>query len=412
MADTQVRALDPSTGMTCLACSVVFANFDIQRQHYKTEWHRYNLKRKVAGLPPISDHQFHEKVLNFRNEAEKQITEEQNSASMCRACAKVFKSRNAYDNHLNSKRHKENEAKFVETNGEEASMRQELGRKQPTASLPNVAAVGSKLMSKAEEIAHDDEYEEDDLSSSGWVTDDGEEGGEEEDDFYDESQGIPVDTCLFCPQTSESMEKNLVHMSFSHGFFIPEAEYVSDSEGLLKYLGMKVGCGRMCLWCGEKSKTYKTAKDCQRHMLDKQHTRMCHEGEQILEYLDFYDFSPLYSTTDGDGDELMEEPEEVIDDGFSLTLPSGARIGHRSLFRYYRQNLREKPIDSEQRRRGRTALDGAMGQYKALGWTGTTGAVALQRAKDMKFVQKVIAKQRMKLGMKKLFKTRGRSDQT
>ncbi|KAK0420505.1 hypothetical protein QR680_014728 [Steinernema hermaphroditum] len=410
MAETQViRNLDPSTGMTCIACSVVFANFDIQREHYKTEWHRYNLKRKVVGLPPISDHQFDEKVLNSRNQAEKQITEEQNCASLCKACSKVFKSSNAYDNHLNSKRHKENAAKFAKENDESTPMHHKLPAKQPTQNLPNVAAAGNRLMNKAEQMAQDVEDEDDDDdSSSGWVTDHGSDDG---DDYLDETDAIPVDSCLFCPQTSASMEKNLVHMSYAHGFFIPEAEYCSDVEGLLKYLGMKVGCGRMCLWCGEKSKTYKTAKDCQRHMLDKQHTRMCHEGELILEYVDFYDFSPLYDTVDGDGDELMEEPEDVDSDGFTLTLPSGARIGHRSLFRYYRQHLRDTPVDGERRRRGREALNGAMGQYMALGWTGTTGALAVQRAKDVRFVQKVIAKQRMKLGMKKLFKTRGRADQ-
>ena len=24
------------------------------REHYKSDWHRYNLKRKVAGLPPVT----------------------------------------------------------------------------------------------------------------------------------------------------------------------------------------------------------------------------------------------------------------------------------------------------------------------------------------------------------------------
>jgi hypothetical protein len=26
----------------------------MQREHYKTDWHRYNLKRKVVDLPPVT----------------------------------------------------------------------------------------------------------------------------------------------------------------------------------------------------------------------------------------------------------------------------------------------------------------------------------------------------------------------
>jgi len=39
---------------TCLACNVCFSTADHQRDHYKSEWHRYNLKRKVAMLPPVT----------------------------------------------------------------------------------------------------------------------------------------------------------------------------------------------------------------------------------------------------------------------------------------------------------------------------------------------------------------------
>jgi len=66
---------------TCLACRVFFTgkdangeqcstdtNFDsraaaLQKAHYKTDWHRYNVKRKVAGLPPVTVETFNEKVL-------------------------------------------------------------------------------------------------------------------------------------------------------------------------------------------------------------------------------------------------------------------------------------------------------------------------------------------------------------
>ncbi len=47
---------------TCTSCSVVFKEPELQRQHYKTDWHRYNLKRKVAELPPVTLDAFNVKV--------------------------------------------------------------------------------------------------------------------------------------------------------------------------------------------------------------------------------------------------------------------------------------------------------------------------------------------------------------
>lgn len=47
---------------TCVTCNVAFNNSDIQRDHYKTDWHRYNLKRKVADLPAVSIEDFMQRV--------------------------------------------------------------------------------------------------------------------------------------------------------------------------------------------------------------------------------------------------------------------------------------------------------------------------------------------------------------
>lgn len=58
---------------------------------------------------------------------------------------------------------------------------------------------------------------------------------------------------------------------------------------------------------------------------------MIHEGEALLEYSDFYDYSSTYPA-DGTEDEFR-----IVEDVNSqLVLPSGARIGKRSLMRYFR----------------------------------------------------------------------------
>ena len=47
---------------TCITCRVAFADADRQRAHYKGDWHRYNLKRKVVDLPPITAENFLQKA--------------------------------------------------------------------------------------------------------------------------------------------------------------------------------------------------------------------------------------------------------------------------------------------------------------------------------------------------------------
>lgn len=51
---------------TCITCRVAFVRAEMQRDHYKSDWHRYNLKRKVAELPAVSAEVFQQKVLEMK----------------------------------------------------------------------------------------------------------------------------------------------------------------------------------------------------------------------------------------------------------------------------------------------------------------------------------------------------------
>ena len=98
------------TSYSCISCRVSFADSEMQRIHYKCDWHRYNLKRKVAELPPITQEVFEEKLLQQRNQ---QLEENKNNSRFCNLCSKPFSSQNAYINHLKSKKHKFVESKKV-----------------------------------------------------------------------------------------------------------------------------------------------------------------------------------------------------------------------------------------------------------------------------------------------------------
>lgn len=36
--------------------------FTFQMEHYKLDWHRFNLRQKVAGLPPVTVEEFERKT--------------------------------------------------------------------------------------------------------------------------------------------------------------------------------------------------------------------------------------------------------------------------------------------------------------------------------------------------------------
>lgn len=136
-------------------------------------------------------------------------------------------------------------------------------------------------------------------------------------------------------------------MAREHSFFIPDMDHVSDVEGLLRFLGVKVGAYHVCLWCS--SKCYRTLDAVQKHMSDKGHQKMRFEGETLLEYADFYEYEDdeddSLDKTDGSYDvaddfdiktisrisssfrEDVENGDSQGDVSYELVLPSGAKIG-------------------------------------------------------------------------------------
>jgi pre-60S factor REI1 len=155
-------------------------------------------------------------------------------------------------------------------------------------------------------------------------------------------------------------------MGHAHGLFIPEKEYLVDLRGLIVYLSDKVSVGHVCIYC---NKQFNSSEGARAHMIDKGHCKIPYTSStEIMEYSDYYDFSASYPTDEKDAveedndSEWSDDPDDdassvasedlrpvqVSHDILELRLPHvGKRLGHRSLARYYRQNLRpEKPISS------------------------------------------------------------------
>uniref|UniRef100_H2YTM7 C2H2-type domain-containing protein n=1 Tax=Ciona savignyi TaxID=51511 RepID=H2YTM7_CIOSA len=448
---------------TCITCHVAFADANLQRMHYKCDWHRYNLKRKVVALPPITRESFNEKVAAQKAQIASTKSKENIVGFSCKVCQRKFNSFNSYENHLKSKKHQEAEGKEMEIVRKKLQQEDKTEDKgcmlivldkaisvarsnlqqpniistdapKPTKKIfltnngnyivrrrtpvcissydnPRLRWYRKQVRAMEEKERNKEEEERSDGSEEEWEDisdDDVTIGGRRENSDADieslASQGnrtqkmIGSKECLFCCRKSSNVERNVAHMSRIHGFFIPELQYLTDLEGLLSYLGEKVGVGNVCLWCNEHGHAFYSLKAVQAHMKDKGHMKMLSHGDASLEYADFYNFSASYPDLDSDNED-EELPPVDVDDGddedSELVLPSGARIGHRSLMRYYRQNF--PPIERVKQRAGR--IDRLMHQYRAIGWKGGAGTVAGKKfERDMKFVQRMKSKFMQKLG--------------
>ena len=160
--------------------------------------------------------------------------------------------------------------------------------------------------------------------------------------------------CLFCNIDSSTTDNNVEHMSKAHGLFIPNQEDLEDAEGLLSYLFNIISEFRECLYCG---KTKETVEAIRSHMIDKGHCKIAFD-EELDQFYDFEGESDEGAT----GEETVGEDEEMVETGkipsppehdyhpdsdHELRLPSGRILGHRSLSRYYRQNLHSYPTAAE-----------------------------------------------------------------
>lgn len=305
----------------------------------KSDWHRYNLKRRVAQLPAIDESTFTSKI------AALSLSENNSSLDT--------------PDKLTKKEQRRREREALQTRRSEL-----LAARQ---------AIKSKLSEHTDQrnpqAADEEGLKEPAVSSDEGVVDNS--STVQDDDLILEKLAnrveIPVTTCLFCPDQKQvsfpSVEENISHMFKSHGLYVPESKFLVDKEGLIGYLGEKIGLGNICLVCNYQGRDVSSVRE---HMHAKRHMKIPYESEaEKLEISEFYDFSSTYASTEvvevdlggenewediseDDNEEILEDPgEHIFDTGTELVLPSGVVIGHRSLARYYRQSFAPERILSE-----------------------------------------------------------------
>lgn len=343
-----------SASFTCNTCGVVFVAPDLQRQHMKTDWHRYNLKRRVAELPSISSDVFAEKILLLQK-----VQEESNEDEY--GFHIYHRKRSTSTKQLSKKmlRQQEKRGRLSDLAAEvhrSPSPSTSIASEFSEFSLGDSIHVVTDVESNADsELLGRSHSEYSDLGASSDDSDFEDLGSENE---VDEDEALPVTHCFFCDKHHTEIETNVKHMFSAHGLYIPERSFLVNLEGFLEFVSELVTVEHCCLACGFEARSLEGIRQ---HIRSKGHCKIPYETkEERAAMAHFYDFTidevkPSTSTKkvafaaeDGSSDAEEEEAENeashysivhVDQSGVELTLPTGPRIGHRSMVRYYKQNL-------------------------------------------------------------------------
>jgi pre-60S factor REI1 len=448
----------------------------------RSDWHRYNLKRRMAELPPTSAEDYKDKVLAAQAVTDA-AAKKAGFETTCEICQKTYFSENAYRNHMGSQKHKLRVAAGSRKGSVNGSVAPSVTDSTMSGGNPTNGQIGDlEVEAEFEKVV------------KGIKDTSGEESGPlftrpsrptpskaidgkthplsptaTTDSQASGTPDIPLSRCLFCNYDSPTWKLSISHMTKIHGLFIPEQSYLVDLEGLLGYLQAKVTQNHECLCC---HKLKNNTDGVQTHMRDKGHCKIAFETEEeMIEVGQYYDFSSTYSDAeesdsdtemegaarerkggaqlpgsgtpaeDGwetdssfsslDSEELTSVPNDdhtsqyerlplhrhhsktdprphrsadgfhshahshntaVFYDEHEMHLPSGRVAGHRSLKKYYRQNLHSYPTAAErmeeQQRRIENGEDEEMAdadtpnQSKAVAMrseAGMIGATASQR---------------------------------
>ena len=319
------------TNMMCNHCLYVSKTYEEMKEHYKSEFHKYNLNRVTMNLAPLSFEDYKRKKDFFMKKLEeKQKTEEvlklQTQNLYCDICSKKFNSQKKLQEHLISKTHLKNKAKKEE----------QKKTKEEDISTSSTNEIKEAKNKEPEKTTLDD-----------------------------------ITYCLFCNFKSENLKNNFYHMVQTHNLEIPFIFYIKSYEDLIKIFAKKIFSYHACFTCD--TQRFETIKALQKHMLSKGHTVV--NNKDLDEFLfKYYDLKKLLSIKDKnkrrskefkililrarvakelkeknlEGDDEWEEikSDEEDDDYEPLTLPNGelmledgTTLGNKEFKIYYKQRF-------------------------------------------------------------------------
>ncbi|CAH8274714.1 unnamed protein product [Arabidopsis lyrata] len=389
-------------GLTCNACNMEFKDEEERNLHYKSDWHRYNLKRKVAGVPGVTEALFEARQSALALEKNKS-----NEAPMlytCGICGKGYRSSKAHEQHLQSRSHVLRVSQGPSINGEEdiAIIRQLPRRVQHRGSIDDDSE------DEWVEVDSDDELAAEEASHSLSKLNVIESGSAEDMDDDGDADKYELDPtcCLMCDKTHKTLESCMVHMHKHHGFFIPDIEYLKDPEGLLTYLGLKVKRDFMCLYCNELCRPFSSLEAVRKHMEAKSHCKLHYgdgDDDEDAELEEFYDYSSSYVDEAGKQIVVAGETDNTVElvGGSELLITENSEntktsktLGSREFMRYYRQKPHPTSQNSSQ------IMSSLSSRYKSLGLKTVPSKEETLRMKVRKEMSQRGETMRTKIGVK------------
>ncbi|KAE8734726.1 ZNF622 protein [Hibiscus syriacus] len=348
-------------GLTCNACNKEFLDDADQKLHYKSEWHRYNFKRKVAGVPGVT-----EALFLAGQSALAQEKQKQNETPMfysCGVCGKDYRSSKAYSQHLKSRPVRNRiVASFTAShlhslsitflhlmviNGTfltrahimQASQGTNHPREEKAIIKPLLRLAVNKPLTQPRD--RDDEESEDE-----W----------EEVDPEEELVGQAANSLCHLNVTEhgagDQMEEDEEEEELD-----PCCSFMTH-KACSPSLALKVKRDFICLYCNERCHPFASLEAARKHMEARGHCKV-HSGDgdedEEAELEEFYDYSS--SDVDESGKQLVA----VGDMGNSVELVGGSELvitkrtdggiisitlGSREYLRYYRQKPRPSPANN------------------------------------------------------------------
>lgn len=324
------------TQMMCNHCLYTCNDYNEIKEHYKSEFHKYNLNRVTMNLAPLSYEEYIKRKELFMKKAEEKRRlqelqqKEEKTSLYCDICNKKFTSHKKMQEHLKSKNHNKN-LKIKEKQAEE-------NKKNPK----NEEEIIKKPKEPIKTTLDDNSI------------------------------------CLFCNIKSNDLKQNFIHMVNTHNLNIPFIFYIKSYEDLIKLLSKKIFTYKACLSCDTQKFT--TFRSLQAHMLDKAHTFINYKDldEFLYKYYDYEKISKIkdkqkkktkeykviilrakvakeLKEKDIEGNDEWEYVNDDLDDDFEpiempngeLMVEGGKILGNKMYNIYYKQRIRLRQFEDE-----------------------------------------------------------------
>lgn len=285
----------------------------------KSEWHRYNLKRRIVNLNPISNNEFLHKVANNK---EVEQYDEFGFLIETKKLKKGKKVKNSlrYDL-LNRGRNINNINTNITRDSSPTNSINSNISNYSLATFKTDTDFDGNLTDTTRDVLTDYNTEEEtdiDIDTSSII---------------EINEPLLITQCIYCSFNSSTIDDNLFHMLNNHGLYIPEREFLTNIEGLIRYLSDLVVIDKECIKCGFISNKLIGIRQ---HIKSKGHACIPYEDSYNREF-----FSQFY--TFNEEEEEMEDDKDItaiIDKtGVELSLSNGNKLGHRSMIKYYKQKL-------------------------------------------------------------------------